>query len=111
MAEEHQPLPRTLPWSVLAERLPALLEAQFAAYRRLLQADSGEDEGPREVTAWENARKAALAHLQSLIRVHDLVQAHLAQHPDGDSVDLSLLLAEVRQDLAEADDPPEGEAG
>ncbi len=109
MADQHQPLSSALPWSALAERLPGLLKAQFAAYRRLLEADTGEGDGPREVTAWENARKAALAHLQSLIRVHDLVQAHLAQHPGDDSVDLSLLLAEVRRDLAEADDPPEGE--
>tara|TARA_R110002096_G_scaffold403018_1_gene600510 strand:- start:632 stop:964 length:333 start_codon:yes stop_codon:yes gene_type:complete len=89
------------PWPMLAERLPALLQAQFAAYRRLVGQTFSEDEGPREVTAWENARKAALAHLQALIRVHDLVQAHLADPLTQNDPDLSLLLANVRRDLAE----------
>jgi hypothetical protein len=99
MAEDSS----SLPWSVLAERLPALLEAQFAAYRRLLHGDAVEDDGPREVAAWENARKAALAHLQSLIRVHDLVQSHLIQPSEQNTADLSSLLAEVRRDLADTD--------
>ncbi len=108
-SDNHSTDQSLLPWSTLAERLPALLEAQFASYRRLLQADSGDDDGPREVTAWENARKASLAHLQSLIRLHDLVHAHLAEQPGQGAADLSLLLADVRRDLAAGEGVDEGE--
>lgn len=94
----------TTPWPTLAERLPFLVEAQFAAYRRLAHADTGPEDGPREMVAWENARKAALAHLQALIRVYDLVQGHLVQaveQANGADAGLAGLLAEVRQELAE----------
>jgi hypothetical protein len=103
----------TTPWDALADRLPLLVEAQFAAYRRLAHADNGAADGPREIIAWENARKAALAHLQALIRVYDLVHARLgASVPDtaagaaGDG--LALLLSEVRRELdAHPDDDPD----
>lgn len=91
---------RPIPWSALAERLPTLLEAQFANYRRLAAIEPVGDDSPRELTAWENARKAALAHLQSLIRVHDLVQARLSLQADDNELDVRRLLAEVRLDLA-----------
>ena len=94
-------------WPALAERLPQLVEAQFAAYRRLAYADTGPEDGPREMVAWENARKASLAHLQALIRVYDLVHGHLAQaveQTDGAPDGLAGLLAEVRQELAESAD-------
>jgi len=91
------------PWRSLAERLPTLVQGQFAAYRRLLRLETAEDDGPREVTAWENARKAALAHLQALIRVHDLVQARLTAGSGGsDQPDLERMLAGIRQELAES---------
>lgn len=92
-------------WPALAERLPHLVEGQFAAYRRLAHAETGPDDGPRDVTAWENARKAALAHLQALIRVYDLVQAHIAVPAAGPAaVDAGLtdLLSDVRRELAAA---------
>ncbi len=96
------------PWQALAERLPHLVQAQFAAYRRLAYADTGPEDGPRELVAWENARKAALAHLQALIRVYDLVQGQLArgaERSDAGDPALSGLLSEVRQELSEqADD-------
>lgn len=98
------------PWFALAERLPHLVEAQFAAYRRLAHADTGPEDGPREMVAWENARKAALAHLQALIRVYDLVHGHLSQpaaREDGAESGLAGLLAEVRQELAETADDEE----
>jgi|GEM_PF-6612034 len=97
MADDDLPHP---PWPALAQRLPGLVHGQFAAYRRLMMLETGEDDGPREVTAWENARKAALAHLQALIRVHDLVQAHLASGNASDTAELDRLLAGVRLDLA-----------
>ena len=99
-----------LPWLGLAERLPHLVEAQFHAYRRLAHADAGPEDGPRELVAWENARKAALAHLQALIRVYDLVQAHLGQTPEragSAAPNLNELLADVRRELASADDGEE----
>ncbi len=104
----------TAPWPALAERLPYLVEAQFTAYRRLAHADTGPEDGPREMVAWENARKAALAHLQALIRVYDLVNGHLMQAasgPHADGVELSGLLAEVRHELAQSagDDEEFGE--
>lgn len=96
------------PWPALAERLPQLVEAQFAAYRRLAYADTGPEDGPRELVAWENARKAALAHLQALIRIYDLVQGQLARGAgpsEAGEPALTGLLAEVRQELAaQADD-------
>jgi hypothetical protein len=107
MADDDHPQP----WPVLAERLPGLVHGQFAAYRRLAALETGEDDGPREVTAWENARKAALAHLQALIRIHDLVQAHLAAGEGAGSAELERMLASVRLDLANGDDAGgEGEA-
>jgi len=94
-------------WPAFAERLPRLLEAQFAAYRRLAHTETGPDDGPRDVAAWENARKAALAHLQALIRIYDLVQTHVgeARPPVGENEpDIGDLLLEVRQELAGASD-------
>lgn len=97
-------LPSSLPspWPALAERIPALVQDQFGAYRRLMALDAGEGEGPREVTAWENARKAALGHLQALIRLYDLVQAHLGRADGGGELDRMLadVLAGVRRELA-----------
>lgn len=94
-------------WSALAQRLPRLVEGQFAAYRRLALAETSPDDGPRDVTAWENARKAALAHLQALIRIYDLVQAHIAP-PAGEAAvpdaGLAGILADVRRELVEAAD-------
>lgn len=100
----------TAPWPALAERMPYLVEVQFAAYRRLAHADIGPEDGPREVVAWENARKAALAHLQALIRVYDLVNGHLADSADteeGAAPEVADLLAEVRQELAQTTDGDE----
>jgi len=91
------------PWPALAESLPGLVRSQFAAYRRLMTFETGDEDGPREVTAWENARKAALAHLQALIRVHDLVQAHLGREGAGSAGELERMLADVRQELAETE--------
>lgn len=97
------------PWPALAERLPGLVRAQFEAYRRLMTFETDDGDGPREVTAWENARKAALAHLQALIRVHDLVQARLGREAAGGTSDLERMLADVRRELAETE-AGEGEA-
>lgn len=105
-----------VPWPALAERLPYMVEAQFAAYRRLCHADTGPEDGPRELVAWENARKAALAHLQALIRVYDLVQGHLVQaaglaENDAAGTNLAGLLSEVRQELSEQVDDDDEEFG
>ncbi|MCA8929509.1 MAG: hypothetical protein KDC18_15705 [Alphaproteobacteria bacterium] len=92
------------PWQSLAARLPTLVHGQFALYRRLMRLETAEDDGPREVTAWENARKAALAHLQALIRVHDLVQARLTATGGSEPPDLDRMLAGIREELAESRD-------
>jgi hypothetical protein len=97
-------------WLSLADRLPDLVEDQFSAYRRLMLAEGGMDDGPRDVIARENARKAALAHLQALIRVYDLVQGRLAAETEPSARDersLPGLLAEVRRELAGAPDDDE----
>ncbi len=91
------------PWPALAENLPGLVRGQFAAYRRLVALGGDDGDGAREVTAWENARKAALAHLQALIRVHDMVQACLGRE-GSDAGDLERMLADVRRELAEGED-------
>lgn len=98
------------PWLSLAERLPPLVEQQFGAYRRLAYADTGPEDGPRELVAWENARKAALGHLQALIRVYDLVHGHLAQSAPATNhePDLARLLSEVRNELSAEEDEDEG---
>lgn len=101
------------PWLGLAERLPQLVESQFAAYRRLAHADTGPEDGPRELVAWENARKAALGHLQALIRVYDLVHGRLAGAAEGQAAggpDVSQLLTDVRRELS-ADEDEDGEFG
>ncbi len=105
MAEDEQ----QHPWPALAESLPGLVRSQFAAYRRLMTFETDDGDGPREVTAWENARKAALAHLQALIRLHDLVQAHLGREAAGGSGELERMLADVRRELVETE-AGEGEA-
>lgn len=98
------------PWLSLAERLPPLVEQQFAAYRRLAYADTGPEDGPRELVAWENARKAALGHLQALIRVYDLVHGHLGQNSPAAAAepDLARMLSDVRSELSAEDDADEG---
>ena len=98
------------PWVGLAERLPHLVEAQFAAYRRLAHTETGPEDGPRELVAWENARKSALGHLQALIRLYDLVSrqiVHPDSAPDGWDPALAGVLAEIRQELANTDDGEE----
>lgn len=86
-------------WASLASRLPSMIQNQFAAYRRLVDLKIYEEDGPKELTAWENARKAALSHLQTLIRVHDLVQSRVGSSVKNDGLDLDALLQAVRDDL------------
>ena len=103
--------PSSDPWAALAARLPAMVQAQFDAYRRLVEWQIPEEDGPRELTQWENARKAALAHLQSLIRIHDLVQVRsLEVAAEDESPELAQLLSAVRQELStgSADERGEG---
>ena len=104
------PMTELSPWVGLAERLPHLVEAQFAAYRRLAHTETGPEDGPRELVAWENARKSALAHLQALIRIYDLVSRHIEQDDspaDAWNPALTSVLADIRQELAEADNAEE----
>lgn len=98
------------PWPGLAERLPLLVESQFAAYRRLVHTETEPEDGPRELAAWENARKAALGHLQALIRIYDLVCGRIAQEAgQGSGWDPALagVLADIRQELVAVDDGEE----
>lgn len=98
------------PWLGLAEHLPYLVESQFAAYRRLAHTEILPEDGPRELVAWENARKAALSHLQALIRVYDLVSGHITQEEGqagGWDPALAGVLADIRQELAATDDGEE----
>ncbi len=95
-------------WQALDQRLPQLIEEQFAAYRRLAHTLIGPEDGPRDLVAWENAKKAALGHLQALIRIYSAVQSQLAtnvKEPGAGQNDLFALLADVRRELEDSDEP------
>lgn len=57
---------------------------------------------PADIKAWEDARKAAVQHLQALIRARQMAGAAEGRLGGGDGLDLVRLLQEAEADVANA---------
>lgn len=69
-AAKAGPLPETLK-ARLAEALPGLFDAALEAYRRLAETDHETD--PKASAAAHGAAKAALVHLELLLKLAELI--------------------------------------
>lgn len=69
-AAKAGPLPETLK-ARLAEALPGLFDAALDAYRRLAETDHEAD--PKSSAAAHGAAKAALTHLELLLKLAELI--------------------------------------
>ncbi len=84
----------------LARAVPDLIRAALADYRRLAAAGAEDVADAKAVAARHAACKAAVAHIESLIRLARWAQDEAA---DQTAPDLDALVAEARAGLAARD--------
>ncbi|MCR9221984.1 MAG: hypothetical protein NXI21_17310 [Alphaproteobacteria bacterium] len=82
----------------LAARLPDMLDAAISAYQRIATHDGGED--PKRFAAAQSGAKAALAHIEQLIALAEVVIRDAPASRAEEAAAAERLVAEARAALA-----------
>lgn len=110
-AAKAGPLPETLK-ARLADALPGLFDAALEAYRRL--AETGHDGDAKSSAASHAAAKAALGHLELLLKLAELIAPpaeaipHGGKSTGGDAFGRDRLIAAARLALRDSDFADDG---
>lgn len=101
--------PETKP--TVSKALEQLVEKQVRRCQELARsARPAASAKPADIKAWEDARKAAVQHLQALIRAGQMAGIAAGPLDDVDTLDIARLLQAAERDVANAGTGP-SEAG
>ncbi len=92
----------------LAKRLPEMLTLALEAYDRITSQPTAED--PKTFTAQQGGAKAALAHMEALLKMaHSVMETPEAKDEPSAIGELAGLVARAREAVHDSSDLPEEE--